>query len=152
MACQPQDQPSSIKEQQSMHPLTRKQKLGHSNIAASLNHHQRLKESRLYPIPQSNCHRDSPWGQFSRDAQEVHLLPSITGYEAACDSPFPGSIPVSAQPKAGRSRSSVAEWRRGGSPHLLPAPLGLACGARALACTSSYPFVSHLGMVTDQPL
>lgn len=88
-----------------MHSLAHKPKLGHYNIAESLNRYQRLKKNPGHTRYIEVTIIETVLGDsFPRGAYKFIPFPgalTITGYTAVNDSPFPGLIPNSAQSNAG---------------------------------------------------
>lgn len=108
--------------------LTHKLKLGHSELAESLNHHQSSNQGCIHYPKQRHHRRDSRWGHSSQRSSGSSL-PSprlLVHYRLRryLWLPTSGSIPGSAQANAGWLRWCVAGWRRGGSP--TPAPCAVS--------------------------
>lgn len=75
MACQPQDEPLSIKEQQSVRSSAQKPKLGHSDIAEWLKWPSKAENIRLYPYLKVTIIDAVPGGSFPRDTQKFAPFP-----------------------------------------------------------------------------
>lgn len=138
-----------------MHPLTQKPKLGHSGLAESLNHHQRLKRSRMYPYFTVTIKETILGDSLPRDTQEVYypslVLSITTDYVAAWDSHSQTQSLSQPRPVLDDQGHPWPVPGEEAAPHLLPAPPRFTCKGRAFTCSLTYLSVSHLRISTCLP-